>query len=273
MDLDPHEVLLESVNFTGFPLQLALAREIEEKQDIDWAVVHQEYSWKNNQGSSGFVDLVLEHYNSYLCMIVECKRVRQDQGEKPLIFLTEKNRSRNVSKCFIAHADGKEIVQFRWVDLVVEPQSPESMFCIYRDAGAGRVHIEKAASELVEATEAIAGEFLSLALPDRQNEKLYVNVLVTNAPLMLCEYEKSKLNLVDGVINEADFKEVPFLRLRKHLIADRSLPDVASVMGSRDVAQLKENTVYIVNSKNIIAFLSDFDIDMDIHQNHMYLRN
>lgn len=49
--------LSKLLNQSGFPLQLAIDRMVEERSDeLGWKVVYREHGWKGLDGQSGFAD-------------------------------------------------------------------------------------------------------------------------------------------------------------------------------------------------------------------------
>ena len=162
--------------------------------------------------------------------------------------------------------------RFEWLDLTLEPSTPQSQFCVVPGTdNRSQSLIERASAELVSATEALALEDNSLTLNDRDDLKIYFNVIVTTAKLQVCRFDPAAISLVDGTIADAEFEEVPYVRFRKQLNPVYEIPEVYAVAGSIDVARVKENTVFVVNSEYISNFLEDFEID-DGHANSRYLR-
>src|SRR5690606_17953157 len=111
--------------------------------------------------------------------------------------------------------------------LTLDPASPESAFCVIPGVdGNRRPLIERAASELVEATEGIANEERALSLGDRETLRIYFPVLVTTAKLFACLYRQESISLATGTIADAKFEEVPFVRFRKQVSPAYKVPSV-----------------------------------------------
>ena len=70
------ETPVETVNKSGFPLQIRVAYEVETtRNQHGWRVLHEEHSWVNkHSGTDGFIDLVLEDQHKVSKMVVECKK-------------------------------------------------------------------------------------------------------------------------------------------------------------------------------------------------------
>jgi hypothetical protein len=66
--------LRQHVDSSGFPLQLAIARYVQ-NSGTGWGVLYEEHAWHNGE-ESGFIDLVLEDQTKTWLMNIECKRVR-----------------------------------------------------------------------------------------------------------------------------------------------------------------------------------------------------
>src|SRR6266850_1548849 len=78
---DPEsEKLLDRVNQTGFPLQIALAALVNRTStasasDWRWMVKYEEHSWKNvDDDREGFIDLILQNHPGTVAFVLECKR-------------------------------------------------------------------------------------------------------------------------------------------------------------------------------------------------------
>ena len=68
--------LSKLVNQSGFPLQLAIDRMIQDRSvQLGWKVLHREHGWRAPDGQVGFVDLILEDQWGTSVLVVECKRV------------------------------------------------------------------------------------------------------------------------------------------------------------------------------------------------------
>ncbi|GAB57348.1 hypothetical protein [Rheinheimera nanhaiensis] len=260
------------VNSSGFPLQIAIKNRVNDTYNKHgWRTRYTEHSWRNRTtGESGFIDLVLASQNGTQFLVVECKRVKDTSW----IFLVEgqDKKTRRHTKCFVLNKSGVDMKRFEWLDLTLEPSTPQSQFCVVPGTdNRSQSLIERASAELVSATEALALEDNSLTLNDRDDLKIYFNVIVTTAKLQVCRFDPAAISLVDGTIADAEFEEVPYVRFRKQLNPVYEIPEVYAVAGSIDVARVKENTVFVVNSEYISNFLEDFEID-DGHANSRYLR-
>lgn len=260
------------VNSSGFPLQIAISNHVNELSvQHGWSTKYTEHSWRNgNTSESGFIDLVLAYSSGTQFMVVECKRVKDTSW----IFLVDENspKVRRHAKSFVFRKSGPEVKRFEWLDLTLDPSTPESQFCVIPGTdNRSQSLIERSSAELVSATEALAMEDRSLSLDDREDLRIYFNVIVTTATLQVCRFNAQSISLKDGTLGEADFEEVPYVRFRKQLNPVYEIPEFYQVAGHQDVAKAKENTVFVVNSSHLFEFLREFGVDNG-PSNKNYLR-
>lgn len=260
------------VNSSGFPLQIAIENHVNDTfGEHGWRTRYTEHSWSNaSTGESGFIDLVLANQHGTQFLVVECKRVKDTSW---IFLVPEKSKkTRRHAKSFVMNKDGTDLKRFDWIDLTLDPSTPQSQYCVIPGTdNRSQSLIERASAELVSATEALAIEDKSLSLNDRYDLKIYFNVIVTTAKIKVCRFDPSTISLEEGKVEEAEFDEVPFVRFRKQLNPVYELPEVYAVAGNIDIARAKENTIFVVNSAHISTFLKEFEID-DSHSNRMYLR-
>ncbi|MBI3148380.1 MAG: hypothetical protein HYZ17_07690 [Betaproteobacteria bacterium] len=264
--------LKSHVDASGFPLQIAVANTVSETcKESGWTVRYKEHSWENRETKeSGFIDLVLSKDGVFF-LVLECKRVR----DFPWIFLAERNRQRSWSraKAFVSNKPGRETKRFEWLDLAISPATLESQFCVVPGAAGdqrGKPLLERTAADLIASTEALACEDLALNLDDRNTLRVYLPIVVTTAPLQLCSFEVSEIDIKKGTIEDPAFAEIPFLRFRKQLNPIRKVPSEYSVFGDSEIAAAKENTVFVVNAQHLVELLDKLELD-NTHENNRYL--
>jgi hypothetical protein len=251
------------VNASGYPLQIAIENAIvAQTNSHGFSVLYREHAWRSESGKSeGFADLVLAYEGEVIHFVVECKRVLD--SDWTFLIEREAQLQRRHAKAFVFREDGEKR-RFEWLDLTLDPRSPESAFCAIPGAsGGGRPIIERSAAELVEATEAIATEAREFALRDRSNLQIYFPLLVTTARLQACTYRPEDISLATGKVANAKFNEVPFVRFRKQLSPTQIIPPVYATFGRKELAKAKEHTIFVVNSERIGEFLSAFSLDSD----------
>lgn len=249
------------VNSSGFPLQIAVKNCVDDSYgEYGWRTLYTEHSWRNsNNEETGFIDIVLAHKQGREFLVVECKRVKDTSW----IFLVEglELETRRHAKSFVFEKHERDIGRFEWTDLSLEPRSPESQFCVIPGADSKSLSlIERTSAELVSSTEGLASEDKLLSLDDRYYLHQYFNVIVTTATLQVCHFNPQVISIEDGTLNDATFKEVPYVRFRKQLNPIYQVPNIYRVMGKQELARAKENTVFVVNSKHLIDFLREFEV-------------
>ncbi len=252
------EPLKTIVNGSGFPLQLALEHAITENKSVHgWNVYSREHAWKNETtGKSGFIDIVLRDTCRTSVMIIECKRVQDSDW----IFLNPKNSAnyRRHAKTWITNIFHNSRVCFEWADVALEPSTPESQFCIVPGQdNKSKPMLERTAAELVEATEGFASEDYKVLINENIDLRLYFNIIVTTAHIKVCDFDASEISIESGIIDNVSFRDVPYLRFCKQLSPNREI----SRFDRYSPFKQKENTVFVVNSKSFIDFLSDFKPD------------
>lgn len=255
------EELKKIVNASGFPLQVGVEHAVNSSRrqyGYRWEFLTREHAWKNEaSGTNGFIDLVLENENQVSIMIVECKRVRDSSW----IFLLpgSENKPRHHIKCWITRIKNQTACYFDWADIVGEPTTFESGFCVVAGQDAkSKPMLERVASDIVEATEGFASEEYSFLKAGKDELRIYFNVVVTTAKLSVCSFEPHKVSLETGILEEASFQEVPFIRFRKQLSVHREISEEYRTHGYRGVIRAKENTVFIVNTTHLLMFLQKF---------------
>ena len=258
--MDGKEKLLEQVNRSGFPLQLAMEHAVNNHSGRNgWKVYTQEHSWNNtSSGSSGFIDLVLIDQYQTSMMVVECKRVQNTQW----VFLSNnsKQMSRRHFKPWITLIEEDKAKKFDWANLAIDPTSPESSFCVVAGQDSkSRPMLERLAAEANDATEAFAREDLAMLLGNRGHLRIYYNVIVTTAQLVVCELMSDAISLASGTVDAATFTKVPYVRFRKQLSVNRTADPTVRYYGSP--FREKENTVFVVNSSHLLDFLDEYNVE------------
>ncbi|MFI5331364.1 MAG: hypothetical protein ACHQ2F_10095 [Desulfobaccales bacterium] len=261
-------------NSSGFPLQIRVANIAESSSR--WKVLLKEHPWRSDEtGSEGFLDLVLFKPGLHKrdVMVIECKRVKQSQW---VFLIPDPQPSRQYNTCvWETKYTYENWKNFDWVDRMVEPDSYESQFCAIPGQEQGRRNLlERTAVELIQATEALAGQEKELhqeKIFDQQLERdepvdfpvlefhrLYIPVIVTTAKLIISNFEPGSISLEDGCLpSDSAFEEVPVVRFRKSLTTK-----VSSSLG-RDIGEVHEKTqrtVFVVNAEGFQSFLAKWGL-------------
>jgi hypothetical protein len=256
------EKLREQVNRSGFPLQIAVEHAISSSQNLHgWRLFSREHSWKNPlTGNSGFIDLILINEYRTSIMVIECKRVQKSHW----IFLNPAENIADSSHAKIwitCNRDGRPKC-FKWLDISIDPFTPESEFCVVPGQdNKSKPMLERVAADLAEATERFASEDFKILEDEGGDLRLYASVIVTTAELKVCGFSPSSVSLGNGALSQSEFRTIPYLRFRKQLSTERSAEKNRRPYGS--FFREKENTVFVVNSEQFIDFLNKYDVDND----------
>jgi hypothetical protein len=256
--------LREIVNRSGFPLQLGLQHVLEDSaSQHGWRVKFEEHSWSNSRdGQSGFIDLVIEDRNKSTVLVIECKRVL----DQDWIFLCSEREAndRRFCKGWVSYYNGERLSYFDWHQLTAEPDCPQSSYCVVNGQDQkARPMLERTAGEIISATEALATEEAPLAFANHEEIKVYFSVIVTTARLQVCTVDTAKINIEDGTIDESMHEERPFIRFRKQLSTAPARNDESAfgIDNERALPSAKEHVVFVVNSKNFLSFVEQFEFN------------
>lgn len=251
-----------AVNESGFPLQVAVAHLVNASKPGGWRIRYSEHAWASPDSTqAGFIDLVLQNQYDTAVMVVECKRVR----DASWLFFSESGSAKSRAHCkgWVSRYQTDSFRFFGWEDFSVDPHTPEASFCVIRgqDANGRRSMLERIASEVVASTEALAAQEKGLyAPPSSRQFRMYFNVIVTTAPLLIARFDPGSISLKEGTVTDAEFREVPFLRFRKQLMDAFTPIDLADYQNDM-VAASRESTVFIVNVEHLSEFLEEFEVD------------
>lgn len=263
--------LLEAVNRSGFPLQICLEDYIERtSSQHGWKILYSEHSWKNqNDGCSGFIDIVLENKCKYSVLIVEAKRVLNSSW----IFLVtdSKQMSRRHAKSWFTRYKDNKFTYFGWQDISLEPSTVESQFCVVDGQDPkSRPMVERIAADVISSLEGFANEEKMLALENKLIFKTYLSVIVTTATLKVCQFDPRNVSIEDGQTPDGIFQEVPYLRFRKQLNSNQTtIIEGYKKDNHGQIDYAKENTVFIVNAKYFPSFLEAFEVDRSYLENYI----
>jgi len=253
------------VNGSGFPLQIGIHSLVDETYvKHGWRVLFSEHAWVNHETEeNGFIDLLLMNKSQKIVLNIECKRVKNENW----LFLQQEQTltNRRHAKTFISRANLGKLTKFNWHDVTLEPSCPESEFCVIggHDNNASRSMLERIAAGVVHSTEGFAIEDHSFSHEIEVFERLYFNVIVTTAELFACNFDPDKVNIENGEVDSTKTTPVPYIRFRKQLSSFETPHCSWKEVGSSGISREKENTVFIVNSKHLVKFLKEFELDGD----------
>lgn len=253
---------LRTLNDSGFPLQIAVHRCIDEtRSKHGWRVKYSEHAWIDHRDKkSGFLDLVLQNAYGTSYLAVECKRPRDTEW----VFLHSEGeiKDRAHAQGWVSYYTGGSMPRFGWSQLELDPTCAEAQFCAVRGQTAGEriTLIEKTAAELTLATECLALEHKDYRHPTIDDLKMFFSVIVTTAKLTVAKFDPAAISLQDGTLSNAKFENVPYVRFRKQLGVHHSVFTPEQYAAGGDLAYLKESTVFIVNAEAICSFLEAFEV-------------
>jgi hypothetical protein len=254
--------LLKIANDSGFPLQIAVERQVRETHDRHgWNVLYVEHSWSNPlDNTDGFIDLVLQASNKVFHLVVECKRVR----ESVWLFLNSEGhpKARRHGKAWVSWYGNDRMLYDDWADLPVDPSCPEAQYCAIRGQTASERNtlLERLGGGLVSATEAVAREHRDYRPEGDESFKIFLNVVVTTADLQFGTFDPATISLTEGAIPDATFQSVPYVRLRKQLSTRPNILTPTDYSENKRVAYSKENTVFVVRADALVEFIEELDV-------------
>lgn len=253
--------LLNLVNSSGFIFQVGVRWQIERASaNHQWKVLRQEHRWEHpEQGSTGFIDLIVRHIQNPWTMVIECKRATG----RDWIFLTPKDyqtSSNTINAFWTLNSNKEEKGDYAWFDHDADPESAQSAFCIVQGQEDGKTPmLERIADVLLPATEALAFEHLSQKT-DIPLHHFYFPVIVTNAILKTCSFEPEDVSMIDGKIQEgkAEFRRVGMVRFRKTLA--KGCEPSRKVEAFESMKSKKEQTVLVINAGSLSQILEQFNL-------------
>ncbi|WP_202843107.1 hypothetical protein [Luteimonas saliphila] len=249
--------LVKLVNASGFPLQLAVEREVGRAPG--WRIQHREHAWTKGT-TSGFADLIAENDHNTVA-IFECKRVR----ESDWVFIVPENSSQVLdSRIYVIYTESPMRSFTGFFDARTGPEGYEADYCVMvGDDAKSRPLLERTAAEVTIASEAIAlEEFKHRLQPTGYGYRSYIPVIVTTARLSVCAVDEEAIDLSAGEIgpSHASIKEVPWVRFRKQFTDDIAVTTKDIAWDARAISKAKEKVVYVVNSIHLKTFLCDWKV-------------
>jgi hypothetical protein len=235
----------KALRASGFPFQTRVRHEIQAHNDF--TIYASEYPWLNTKDTEEFLDIVAT--TKQLVLTIECKKA----ADQDLIFLIPDGRGREIEDFLAAQIEDWKPghtnplnVGYNSVNLY--PKSPTSEFCVASVSGSSQRLLEKDASALVSATDALAhdvSEYHRLKEHVSSNHYLLIPVLVTNSRMYKIEYNSTSVSLHTGQF-EPDVPEIEPVRWLR-------FTKTFKVAKSRDHGY---RSIFVVNSLSLNDFLS-----------------
>lgn len=254
--MDRFEPQRELLNRSGIPFQLAVEREVRRVAPTHaFEFVGREVPWER-----GFLDLLVRNPESYVG--IECKRVENQSWT----FVVTNEEALRETRCrlewynprvpegqvFNLHDSNVFCSEFT----IVEP-CPESEFCVIPKGGPIKT-LEEIASEVLSACHDILDRG-DLYHPQDRWESI-VPVIMTNATLLVCQIDLSKVDLPTGRIDSSTgvFREVKWVRFRKTLVHDRSNTYSEDPLRPSEWIADRERTVFVMRPEALSQFMHGF---------------
>lgn len=246
---------LKLLNASGYAFQLAIESAVRAASGrLEWRIVGREHPW-GAADDLGFADIVLTCGNLY--MVVECKRTR----DAAWLFLMpdDKQLSRSHAKVAWVSTRPHRKALAGWGDVQIDPRSPESDFCAVRGQGEkDRPMLERVAAQVVAAADGLCVDLISLH-EQSEKSKVVIPVIVTNADLLVAQFDPAKMDLSAGEVADAHFSAVPHVRFRKTLGPSSADLDYEP-QELRDLAEGSVRTVFVVRADAFTKWLGELEI-------------
>jgi hypothetical protein len=250
---DPIETVIQSLDRSGFPFQTAITYLI--RRSKGWSVLASEYPWRDSDGSENFLDIIVT--NGKFILPIECKKTQEIQTFLlPQGALAGLIRSRDVAdfRCLrttyfpVQNRVGVHSNEI-WE---IWPVSPSCEFCIVSTSTTGKDQrlLEKDASLLVRATDALAQDTRVHFKLGGDQSRLLLPLIVTNAKLFIARYHPSDVSLETGEFTESpkDVEKAPWVRFSKSFTADGGLD---------------HRSIFVVNAASLEEFLQRLELSPD----------
>lgn len=233
---------------SGFPFQTAVAQIVQHAPDC--RVLAEEWPWRDDLGVDHFLDLVAAKY--FFVVTIECKKTQKEL----LTFLQPGGVDGDVirNRCLYLNQiqDSTKRMELFCSDWPLSPKSAESAFCVVSTTASGKDQrlLERDAQLLVRATDAYAKRYeAGLRVKNNpEHDRLIVPVIVTNARLLLAEYDPKAVSLETGQLPippASNLVDVPWVRFRK------AFSTAGKDMGDR--------TVFVVRATELTSWLKKLE--------------
>lgn len=261
VDEKVRKAVFESLNRSGFTFQTAVTHAMS-RSGARWGVYASEYPWRDADGRDNFLDIVAT--NGQFILTVECKKTSKEILTFLLPLGMRTTGDVDEFQCvFVEYNPKIDRISPEWMILNVWPRSPSCEFCIVSTSDLGRDQrlLERDASLLVRATDSFARdlrEHTKLVKAVSTRPRVYLPVIVTNAPIYTARYDPPDVSLETGKFraDPEDVKKAPWVRFSKSFTAD----------SGRDFGH---RSIFIVNATCLEQFLASLELAPGQSQNRI----
>lgn len=216
-EINPREIedRIQDLGGSGFPFQSRVASEIRK---LSMFKVEEEVAWTDDDGSTGFIDIVASNDN--VCICIECKAFKGTR----LTFLAPDD-----TRVFSSNRMEALVITREWLGADVPvvkhglcaggPETPESQYCVVGGQKGESRLIEREIQPLIRGVERLAIDRVGLL--GKSTPTVCVPMFCTTATLATASYDPEDVSLEDSVFRaKKDHIELlPSIRLTKQFTA------------------------------------------------------
>jgi hypothetical protein len=251
---------LKIINASGYLFQLKIEDEIRNLKtytDNNIKIIASEHRWVDiDTSDEGFIDTIIE--NGIFRYVIETKRVQDAEW----IFLVPRNSNPTQdTRLLFARINVSNNKYYQdWAKVIIRPLTIRSSFCLIRGQGESKLSmLERIGETLLRSVESLAVEELYIPYEStRDRSFVYLPIIITNAKLLISEYDPNDVDLMTGKINEASFNETPFIQFYKNMSS--SLKTDSKPHNLHEANLQNNRSVIIVNSDKIAEFIDNIQI-------------
>jgi hypothetical protein len=246
------------LNSAGYLFQISVENEISAKLPLlrgEWSISAREHRWFNDiDKTEGFIDLVLTSGN--LRMVIECKKTEDSNW---LFINSSGGRQTAKSRLLWTIISSEKKYFSNYHDFHMSPSSSETMFCVVRGQDNRDMSmLDRISSNLMKSVESLASEEFEYGNRSDHQAIVYIPAIITNAKILECIVDPSKIDINTGHISESDIKEIPFIRYRKNFYSGNQYHKTKRDM--RNTNSENDRTIIVINSNSIINTLKEIII-------------
>jgi len=135
------------------------------------------------------------------------------------------------------------------------------MYCVVAGQDAkSRPMLERVASEVSAAMEAIAIEELPVITKRGYGLRMYVPVIVTTARLVVSQLDPKLVTLQNGEASAIAHQVQPWIRFRKQFSSEYAVEPKNPEWNFSELAAAKEKLVFVVNVESFPDFLAKWRV-------------